>query len=100
MDKNTYAALKEDKYPEIKYVLKTYIIEGESVMLTGDLTIAGVTKSVTVTSSGNVHDDKVELTGDLTFKMSKFGIEPPTAVMGTIKTGDEVTIKFHIYFKQ
>lgn len=99
MDKNTYTALKEDKFPEIKYALKTYKIEGKSVKLTGDLTIAGVTKSVTVLSASSVHDGKIELTGDISFKMSSFGVDPPTAVMGTIKTGDEVTIKFHLYFK-
>ena len=99
MDKNTYVALKEDEYPNIKYVLKTYKIEGNSVKLTGDLTVAGVTKSVTVMATSKVHDGTIELTGDLPTKMTIFGVDPPTAVMGTIKTGDEITIKFHLYFK-
>ncbi|AEV33840.1 hypothetical protein Oweho_2882 [Owenweeksia hongkongensis DSM 17368] len=99
MDKNTYVALKEEKYPEIKYALKTYKIEGSTVKLTGDLSVAGVTKSITTQVESRVKEGQVELTGDIAFKMTAFGVDPPTAVMGTIKTGDEVEIKFHLYFK-
>lgn len=98
MDKNTYAALKEDKFPEIKYVLKTFKIEEETVKLTGDMTIAGVTKSVSSVAKANVQSGKVEFTGEFPIKMTTFGVEPPTAVMGTIKTGDDLTIKYHLYF--
>lgn len=99
MDKNTYIALKEEKYPEIKYALKTYKIEGNTVKLTGDLTVAGVTKSITSQVESRTKDGKIEFTGGIVFKMTAFDVEPPTAVMGTIKTGDEVEIKFHLYFQ-
>jgi len=36
------------------------------------------------------------VTGSYKFKMSSFGIDPPRAMLGTIRTGDEVTIKFKI----
>jgi hypothetical protein len=32
--------------------------------------------------------------------MSDFGIDPPTAVMGTIKTGDDVVVKFDFEFNR
>lgn len=98
MDKNTYVALKEDKFPEIKYVLKTFKIDGESVRLTGDMTVAGVTKSITTVAQSKVQDGKIELTGEFPIKMTTFGVDPPTAVMGTIKTGDDLIIKYHLYF--
>ena len=36
----------------------------------------------------------VQITFSKTFKMSQWKMEPPTAMMGTIKVGDEVTVNF------
>ena len=41
-----------------------------------------------------VAPNMVSLEGEKTFNMTDYGIEPPTALFGTITTGDEVTIKF------
>jgi hypothetical protein len=35
-------------------------------------------------------------TGVSTFKMTDFGVKPVTALLGTIRTGDAVTVKFDI----
>jgi len=32
--------------------------------------------------------------------MTEFGIEPPTAIFGTLKTGDEISIDFNVVFKK
>jgi len=32
--------------------------------------------------------------------MTHYGVEPPTALMGTIKTGEEVTINFNFQVNQ
>jgi hypothetical protein len=34
------------------------------------------------------------LTGQLPIRMSDYGIKPPTAMMGTIKTGNDVKVTF------
>ena len=34
------------------------------------------------------------LTGQLPIRMTDYGIKPPTAMMGTIKTGDDVKVTF------
>ena len=44
-------------------------------------------------------DNKVVLKGEKTFKMTEFKIDPPKALLGTITTGDEITIKFNTIFK-
>jgi len=31
--------------------------------------------------------------------MTEFGIEPPKAMMGTIKSGDDIVVKFNTYLK-
>ncbi len=106
MDKNTYNALNEDKYPEVTYTLKkvnkvtpagsgTYTLS-----TTGDLTIAGTTKPVTMEVTAKTSGSAVAFTGEYPMKMTTFNVDPPTAVFGTIKTGDEVKIKFNVNYKK
>ncbi|NMM48773.1 YceI family protein [Marinigracilibium pacificum] len=103
MDKNTYDALNEKKYKNVSYKLtkanKITPSGGKyKVDATGNLSIAGKSKSVnmvvTVTPSGST----VSIAGSYKMKMTDFGIDPPTAVFGTIKTGDEIEIKFNVNY--
>jgi polyisoprenoid-binding protein YceI len=75
-------------------------VEGNSTKMStkGALTIGGVTKIVTMNVQADASSG-VSFSGDITFKMSVFEIDPPTAVFGTIKTGDEITIKFNAQYK-
>lgn len=100
MDKNTYNALKSDKYKFITFKLvQVKQIEdlGNSVYqvtVSGKLTITDVSKTTNLSFKMGVSDNKITLEGEKTFNMSEYGIEPPTALLGTIKTGDQITIKF------
>ena len=38
----------------------------------------------------------MSIVGEKSIKMTSYGVEPPTALLGTIKTGDDLTIKFNI----
>lgn len=99
MDDNTYKALKQKEHPQITYQLKSYNITGSTVSLTGSLSIAGVTKTVSFKATYKMEGTKMVFTGSHTFKMTDFNIDPPTAVMGTIKTGDDITVKFNLTFQ-
>ena len=103
MDDNTYEALKEEDHPVIKYKFRSMDnvkADGNTTTMTtkGALTIGGITKIVTMNVKANTSNG-IAFSGDITFKMSVFEIDPPTAVFGTIKTGDEVTIKFNAQYK-
>lgn len=98
MDDNTYKALKADSYPNITYKLNSYTVEGDVIHLTGALTIAGVTNVIKFTSKYTVKDNKIIFNATHTFKMTDFKIDPPTAIMGTVKTGDEVVIRMELVF--
>jgi polyisoprenoid-binding protein YceI len=100
MDDNTYKALKSKKHPNITYKLASVNITGNTATLTGSLTIAGVTKTVKFKTNYTITNGVIKFTGAHTFNMTDFGIDPPTAVMGTIKTGDEVTVKFNLAYKK
>lgn len=104
MDKKAHDALKEKKSPEIKFSLNknnNVNISGANANLTGLLTVAGKSKTVKVSANFDVENpQKFLVSGSVPIKMSDFGIDPPTAVMGTIKTGDEVVVKFNLEFQK
>jgi len=104
MDRNTYKALKADNYPEIIFSLASPIkaeASANSISAQGFLTIAGVTKPITMQvkivmqGQGNLMFE-----GAQTIKMTDYGITPPTALFGTLKTGDVITINFKTSFTQ
>jgi polyisoprenoid-binding protein YceI len=104
MDKNTFKALKTDKYKTIDFDFKDVkSIEklnenSYMVSLNGNLTVSGVTKQVTIGFKLVIDNNLIKLNGEKTILMTDFGIEPPKALLGTIKTGDEITIAFKPVF--
>jgi len=105
MDNNTYKALKGDADPEITIVLtapiKSIQVKAGTATISApcNFTIAGVTKpvkmSVKVTSQGQA---KLEFDGEQTIEMTDYGISPPTALFGALKTGNEIKINFKTSF--
>ena len=92
MDDNTYKALKETDFPEITFTAKSLSIQNGQLLGNGNLTIAGTTKEIPLALSIQ-NDSKVTITGEIKIKMTDFNITPPTAVFGTIKTGDDIIIQ-------
>jgi polyisoprenoid-binding protein YceI len=99
MDDNTVEALKGDKFPYITYELvdiKATKKVGEKTILNtiGTLSIAGASRSVNmeITTKGN--EASLVISGEVKLKMTDFKVDPPTAIFGTISTGDAITIKF------
>jgi polyisoprenoid-binding protein YceI len=62
--------------------------------VTGNLTIAGSTQAVELTANGTMQNGTIQFEGSHTMLQSDFGIDPPTALLGRLKTGDEVTVRF------
>ena len=105
MDKNIYKALDTDDHKNITFKLaevKSVTNKSAGVFTVntiGDLTISGVTKRVPLNFDINVSGSSVTLTGEKSFNMTDFSIDPPKALFGTITTGDAITIKFSTLFK-
>ena len=104
MNNNTYKALKADNNPEITFTLSSPVVSvpagaARAVTAKINLTIAGVTKAiemqVTATSQAN---GSITFEGSKTIKMTDFGVTPPVALLGTLKTGNEITIHFKTVF--
>lgn len=106
MDKNTYKALDVKKNPIISFVLSsakvtpidatTYQFKG-----IGNLTIAGATKETDLNAvcKYNAADESFSCTGTKSFKMTEYSVKPPTVMLGTIKTGDAITITYKLKIK-
>jgi polyisoprenoid-binding protein YceI len=101
LDKNLYKALKADQNPTITFVMKTYNAtpkgDAFAAAITGLLTVNGVEKEVTaeatVTTDGK---GGLKAVGTAAMKMTDFGVKPVTALLGTIRTGDAITVKFDL----
>jgi polyisoprenoid-binding protein YceI len=104
MDENLYKALRADEYPDIQYVLVSYTIDKNattadqfSALTVGELTVAGTTTRVEIPlkalrqAGGSASGE-----GTLALRMTDVGIKPPTALLGTLRTKNEITIAFRV----
>ena len=102
MDNKTYKALNSKEHSDIQFQAvsnKTVIDSDNSSSLDGSLSIAGSKKEITVNFLIEAKNDKeIIVSGELPLKMSDFDVEAPTAMMGTMKTGDEIVIKYEFVF--
>jgi len=105
MNNNTYKALKADNAPEIIFALITPVKSipaggsGHDIAAKVNLTIAGETKAIDMTVSAIAQGQgSITFEGSKTIKMTDYGIKPPVALFGTMKTGDEITIHFKTVF--
>ncbi|MCB0487615.1 MAG: YceI family protein [Cyclobacteriaceae bacterium] len=97
MDSKTYEAFNSEKNPYITYKLQHAELNGGVINANGQLTMAGATKAIPLKVKATVGaNEEIRLSGSYEMKMTDYKMEPPTAVMGTIKVGDEVTIKFDL----
>ena len=105
MDRKAHDALKEEQSPYITFtqdVLKSFSTEKGQISgeISGYLSVAGETKEVVVPFTGKLLDNnRITVTGNLSLKMSAFNIEPPTAMLGVLKTDDAVALDYSFEFQ-
>jgi polyisoprenoid-binding protein YceI len=101
MDKKTYDALEADNHPFIWFKQSSLkSIDPEKIVITGELQIAGVDRKVELEAAYTLKGSEIVFTGDIPLKMSDYSIDPPTAMMGTIKTGDEIVLTYRGVFSK
>jgi len=103
MDNNLYKALKADDASEISYSLATFdVVPGATtdsftVKAVGALTIAGTEKTLTMdVTAARLPDGSIRAEGALPLLMTDFGVKPPTALLGTLRTDNKITVKFSL----
>ena len=105
MDKKTFEALNTKKFKTIEFSLTEVIAVNKKtekryeISASGNLVINGVKKPIAVKFSIEKNEKVYILEGSHKLLMTTFGIAPPKALLGTIKTGDEIEVKFKSIFK-
>jgi polyisoprenoid-binding protein YceI len=109
MDKRMYKALESDDHPEIIFEHTDMHIDdaeieqirgAKTLNIDGNLTVAGETRPVTLNVLGEILEtNALKFSGQYTLNMTDFDVDPPSALLGTIKSGDEITIRFDIIFQ-
>ena len=99
--------LESDRYPTATFKLTSPIAlsadatSGQTIRVsaTGDLTIHGVTKSVTIPIDARLTGSKIELVGSITFPFSQFGMTPPS-IGGFVTVQNNATMEFQLLMTQ
>lgn len=101
MDSNAYKALKTKKNPNITFKLTAGTVAADgSVKAQGQLTIAGVTKAVELTAKATTSGKATVIKGSKVLNMTDFQVDPPSFMMGAMKTGNAVTISYEFTLHQ
>ncbi len=102
MDRKTYNAFDADSHPDIVFSVNSLSLLGapaatHTVVAEGSLSMAGTTQPVEVAVTiETLADGFLRVSGEKALLMTSFGMDPPTALLGTLKTGDEVVIHFDL----
>lgn len=97
MDDKTYDALKSKQHPNIKFELVSAVLSGGKIKGQGKLLIAGKSTLIPVNASYSYNgNSELTVKGVHKIDMTLFGIDPPTALMGSVTTGKDVTIPYEI----
>jgi YceI-like protein len=96
LDKNMYKALKVKEFPDITFRLIRFDggTDPGALRAKGVLTIAGVDREVALDLKTARHDLTFTVTGSLPLLMTDYGIAPPKAMLGMLKTDPKVTVTF------
>ena len=92
--------IESDRFPEATFTLTAPLdvdaaaLSGASVdvILSGDLTIHGITRSVAIAGQARLNGDRIEIVAGLTFPFSDFGMTPPD-IAGFVQVEDEATLE-------
>jgi len=102
MDNNTFKALKSKNYKNITFTLTSGTVTAVDainykVKAVGKLSIAGTTKETELLANVkyNAADQSYTLSGVKKMNMTDYNVEPPTALFGTIKTGNAISVSYN-----
>lgn len=104
MDRKTRKALNSEVHPTISFKMTsadpfTYKEGSFTGLVTGNLSINGQSKIIKVSFTGTHNGEQIVVKGSHSLLLTEYDIEPPTAMMGTMKTGDQIEIIFATVWK-
>jgi hypothetical protein len=94
LDKNMHKALKVEQFRDITFKLARLEGAPGSLRGVGTLRIAGVEREVVLLLTTELRGNTLTVKGRLPLLMTDYGIKPPTALLGMLKTDPKVTVTF------
>ena len=97
-DQTMHQALKVSEYQDITFRLLRLepAAAANSLTAVGLLTIAGIEKEVAFPIKAGVNASTITVIGDVALLMTDYGITPPQAIFGLLKTDPKITVTFEI----
>lgn len=83
-----------ETYPEARFVSTSIVPQGDEYLVTGNLTLHGVTKSVTFPAAIEVNPDEVSANAEFAIKRFDFDINYPGKADDLIR--DDVVVRFDL----
>ncbi|MGF1925980.1 MAG: YceI family protein, partial [Bacteroidia bacterium] len=106
MDERTYKSIKASEFPKISYRLtsaEVTLIQANkySIQTTGALTIAGKTQTISMKVMAVVNSDQsITCQGSEKLLLTDYGISPPSFMLGAMKVGNDLIIKFDLNYNK
>jgi polyisoprenoid-binding protein YceI len=96
LDKNMWKALKTAQHPDIVFTLTRLDGKPGALRAIGTLKIAGVEKEVAFDLKAAANASTITVIGDVPLLMTDYGITPPKAMLGMLKTDPRITVTFEV----
>ncbi|MFA6402789.1 MAG: YceI family protein [Salinivirgaceae bacterium] len=96
MDDKTLEALLAELYPTVKLSVESVHLFDGKISGKGNLTISGITKEVSLAATYSQTGSTLEIKGTQNIDMLLYGVIPPKVLMGSIATGKDITIPYHL----
>jgi hypothetical protein len=104
MDRIMYKALRAEDEPDCRHIVGRFDVvatdaDGDfSLRTLGTLRVAGRQNAVQLdVDVEQLPDGTLRAQGSLPILMTDYGITPPTALLGVIRTGNRIVVKFDLY---
>ena len=101
IDKNMHKALNVAEHKDITYRVTSIQPRGAAGALraNGTLTIAGVSKAVALDLTVQRAGSNLSVVGEIPLLMTDYGVKPPKAMMGMMRTDPKITIRIELVLK-
>jgi polyisoprenoid-binding protein YceI len=104
MNEHMFKAIKSKDNPVIEFRLASYdMAKGADAMngkLTGTLSLGGVQKEITIDAAATaLPNGALRVVGAEELLLSDYGLKAPSLMMGAMKVGNKVTVRFDLQLK-
>jgi polyisoprenoid-binding protein YceI len=100
MNEHMRKALKAEKFEKISWTMTSYQVQGSNVIVGGKLTIAGKENPIELKGTGSAVNGVIRFKGSKQFRMTEYGVKPPSLMLGTMKVGDPITVSFDLVLSE